>query len=192
VSETWEYQCKRRHATHHQSLVRTLWFLGHRLHGTISKIPVVRIHPGGSQLCLKMGWSFTMPSYRFQQRQEDIFWDYLSTLSEFHAWQLETEVLTSLIESSAVSYLTMGSVITSWHHIILELADRQKRQRSKSRTFCRKLSMRWEQHGKISYTKHYGLTEQITKHLLECHHTNLSTSRHVTYLLSWNSKLIGP
>jgi hypothetical protein len=60
------YQCKRCHATHHQSLVRTLWFLGHRLQGTISKILAVQIHHGGSQLCLKMGWSFTMSSCRFQ------------------------------------------------------------------------------------------------------------------------------
>jgi hypothetical protein len=91
----------------------------------------------------------------------------------FHA----SEFLTSLIEGSDTSYLIMGSIITSWHHIILKQADKQKHLTSKSRTFYRRLSMRWEHHGKISYTKHYGLIEQPTKHLLGCHHTNLSTGR---------------
>jgi hypothetical protein len=73
------------------------------------------------------------------------------------------------------------NIVTPYHPQTSRQAETSKKQ---SRTFCRKLSMRWEQHGKISYTKHYGLIEHITKHLLECHHTNLSMSRHVTYLLS--------
>jgi hypothetical protein len=69
------------------------------------------------------------------------------------------EVLTSLIEGSDASYLIMGSIITSQHHIILKQADKQKHQTSKLRTFYRKLLMRWGQYGKISYMVHYGLIE---------------------------------
>jgi hypothetical protein len=98
----------------------------------------------------------------------------------------------SLIGSFDASYPIRESIITSRHHIILKLADKQKHQTSKSRTFYRRLSMRWGQHGKISYPEHYGLTEQLPKHLLECHHINSSMRRHATYLLSWNSKHIGP
>ena len=54
-----------------------------------------------------------------------------------------------MIESSDASYLIMGSAITSRHHIILRLVDKHKRQASKSRAFCRRLSMKWGQHGKI-------------------------------------------
>jgi hypothetical protein len=55
MSKTWEYQCKRCYATHHQPLVRTLWCLGNQRHGAISKILVVWIHLGGSRLCFKVG-----------------------------------------------------------------------------------------------------------------------------------------
>jgi hypothetical protein len=49
----------------------------------------------------------------------------------------------SFIGSSDASYPMMESVITFRHHIILKLANKQKHQTSKSRTFCRTLSMRW-------------------------------------------------
>jgi hypothetical protein len=52
--------------------------------------------------------------------------------------------------------------------------------------------MRWGRHGRISYMMHYGLIGQPIKHLLECHHTSLYMGKHFIYLLSLNSKPIGP
>jgi hypothetical protein len=80
MSEAWEHKYTRCHATHQQSPDRTLWCLGNRLHGTISKVQAVWIHLSGGWLCFKVGWSSTMSSYRFQSRQEDVCRNHLSTL----------------------------------------------------------------------------------------------------------------
>ena len=78
------------------------------------------------------------------------------------------------------------------HNVMTPYHPQTSGQVETSNKQIKNILMRWGQHGKISYLEHYGLTEQPTKHLLECHHTNSSMGRHVTYLSSWNSKHIGP
>jgi hypothetical protein len=78
----------------------------------------------------------------------------------------------------------MGSITTSQLHITLRQVAKQKRRANKSRIFYRRWSTRWGQHGRIGYPMRYGLTEQPIKHLLGCHHINLSTGRPVIYPLS--------
>ena len=45
-------------------------------------------------------------------------------------------------------------------------------------------STRWGLHRRIDCPMHYGPTEQLIKHLLECHHINSSMGRPVIYPLS--------
>ena len=73
----------------------------------------------------------------------------------------------------------MGSVTMLLLHITLRQVAKQKHRTNKSRTFCRRWSMRWELHGRIDYSMSYGIIEQPIKHHSECHHINLSMGRPV-------------
>jgi hypothetical protein len=51
----------------------------------------------------------------------------------------------------------------SLHHIILKPVVKLKHQTNKSRTFFKRLSMRWEEDGKRNFQKLYGHIVQPTK-----------------------------
>jgi hypothetical protein len=57
----------------------------------------------------------------------------------------------------------------------------RKHRTSKSRTLYRRLLMRWEQSGRISYPMHCGLIERLTRHRFECPHINSFTGKLVIY-----------
>ena len=50
---------------------------GYWLHGTIPKVPWLWVHTGCCGLCLQMGGSVTLPSYRCQACEEDVSWNHL-------------------------------------------------------------------------------------------------------------------
>jgi hypothetical protein len=75
---------------------------------------------------------------------------------------------THLTRTFTSTWQNMGFVIISLLHTTLRQVAKQKHQISKSRTFCRRLLMRWEQSGRTSYPMHCGLIERLTRHHLEC------------------------
>jgi hypothetical protein len=70
----------------------------------------------------------------------------------------------------------------SLHHIILKPVVKLKRQTSKSRTFFKRQSTRWEGDGRRNFSKLYGHIVQPTRPPLVWHPTNWYTGRHAIYL----------
>jgi hypothetical protein len=58
-------------------------------------------------------------------------------------------------------YGVKHNLVTPYHP---KQVVKQKRQISKSRTFCRRPWMRWERNGSTSFMMHYGHTELHIKH----------------------------
>jgi hypothetical protein len=59
----------------------------------------------------------------------------------------------------------------------------------KINNILRRQSTRWELHGKIDYSMHYGLIKQHIRHHWVCLHISWSMGRPTIYLWSLNSKL---
>ena len=77
-----------------QSSNRNIWCVGHWLHGTVSKVPRLWVHPRCCWLHIKMGGSTTLPSYWRQACKEDVPWSNLPLL--WNTWK-SLELSTTLL-----------------------------------------------------------------------------------------------
>ena len=70
MSKARKHKYKGCNATHQQPSDWALWCLGNRLHGSISSIKEVRVHLGGSWLCLQVGRSITLHQVLSHKRKK--------------------------------------------------------------------------------------------------------------------------